>query len=406
MPPPLRTRFDVFGWYDEIRAAGRPVAWCSAFAPAEALLAAGVQPVYPENHAAMLGALAPDRDPAHPYSEAAIAAAEDAGLGFPRLCSYALADLGVLLGGADSPLGALPAPDLLYACDSQCSVVERWGAAVAERAGLPHLVLRAPPLTRADRHAPRELAAFRAQLEEHLAAIARISGVAADEERLRAVVAESARANRLWQRCLELAARRPAPWSMTDAFQAMAPIVLARGSERCTAFYADLLRELEERVRDGVAAVADERVRLLWDAIPIWPRRRWLAGFCAERGAVFAASTYTHSWWFELDPARPLETLVERYAWNTMNRSGRWVLDWTLDLVERFACDGIVCHWNRTCGIWNSYVKRRLPGYARRGVPYTVLHADMVDPRDFDEATIAAQLDGFIEGLRGAGLRA
>jgi hypothetical protein len=52
----LETRFDIFGFYEEIGRSGRPIAWCSAFAPAEVLLAAGVMPVYPENHAAMLGA--------------------------------------------------------------------------------------------------------------------------------------------------------------------------------------------------------------------------------------------------------------------------------------------------------------------------------------------------------------
>ncbi|MBA3939352.1 MAG: hypothetical protein H0X38_18025, partial [Planctomycetes bacterium] len=75
-PGRLATTFDIFAWYDEVRASGRPVAWCSAFAPAEALLAVGVMPVYPENHAAMLGALSEQRDPAAPYARAAIAAAE------------------------------------------------------------------------------------------------------------------------------------------------------------------------------------------------------------------------------------------------------------------------------------------------------------------------------------------
>jgi benzoyl-CoA reductase subunit B len=152
-------------------------------------------------------------------------------------------------------------------------------------------------------------------------------------------------------------------------------------------------------VSDGVSAVPNERVRLVWDAIPIWPRKNWLAKFCAERGASFVASTYTHSWWFEFDATRPLDTLVERYAWNTMNRSGKWVLDWTLGIVRDYAADGIVAHWNKSCGIWNSYVKRRLPGYTAAGVPWMQLDADMVDARQFDEAKVAAQLDAFISGL-------
>src|SRR3954469_21989187 len=97
-PPRLRTVFDIFAWYEQVKRSGRPVAWCSAFAPAEALLALGVIPVYPENHAAMMGALSETRDPSSPYSRAAIAKAESTGWTSPRLCSYALSDLGALAG--------------------------------------------------------------------------------------------------------------------------------------------------------------------------------------------------------------------------------------------------------------------------------------------------------------------
>lgn len=401
--PRLTTRFDIFAWYDDVRQSGMPVAWCSAFAPAEVLLAAGVMPVYPENHAAMLGALSPTRDPQAPYASDAIRRSRTQGHDFPRLCSYAQADIGVLLG-ADSPLGCLPPPDLFYACNSQCSVVERWGDDVQRRCAedgrdVPHYVLRAPPLTRAERHSPAQLAGFRQQIEDHVADICRRFGTTFSSARLAAVTAESAEANRLWQQCLELARERPAPWSMTDAFQAMAPIVIARGTRACTDFYRCLLAELHQRQRDGVAFCPSETVRLLWDAIPIWPRKNWLARFCAERDAVFVTSTYTHSWWFTFPLADPMAEIVERYAWNTMNRSGRWVLDWTLGLVDDYAVDGIVAHWNHSCGIWNSYVKRRLPGYREAGVPHVVLEADMVDADHFDEERVAAQLDAFISDL-------
>jgi benzoyl-CoA reductase/2-hydroxyglutaryl-CoA dehydratase subunit BcrC/BadD/HgdB len=145
--------------------------------------------------------------------------------------------------------------------------------------------------------------------------------------------------------------------------------------------------------------VDPQRVRLVWDAIPIWPRKKWLAEFAAERGAIFVASTYTHSWWFEFDEGNALDSLVRRYAWNTMNRTTKWILEWTLELVRDFRADGIVCHWNESCGIWNSYVKRRLPGYEEARVPHIVIKADMVDARAFDEDAIAEQLSGFIHDL-------
>jgi benzoyl-CoA reductase/2-hydroxyglutaryl-CoA dehydratase subunit BcrC/BadD/HgdB len=400
----LETRFDIFGFYEEIGRSGRPIAWCSAFAPAEVLLAAGVMPVYPENHAAMLGALSPDRDLRRPYSLAAIDRSIASGLKTGPLCSYAMSDIGVLLGDAESPIHGLPGPDLFYACNSQCNVVERWGDEVQRilrerQQEIPHYVWRTPRLTKREEHSAEELDDFRAQLDGHIEDICTRFSTTFSTNRLREVVQESNRANRLWQQCLELSKRVPAPWSVTDAFTAMAPIVIARGLPQATAYYESLHAELSQRVADGVQSVDPQRVRLIWDAIPIWPRKQWLAEFAAERGAIFVASTYTHSWWFDFDQDNALDSLVRRYAWNTMNRTTNWILEWTLDLVRDFRADGIVCHWNESCGIWNSYVKRRLPGYEEAGVPHIVIKADMVDARAFDEQAISEQLSGFIHDL-------
>ena len=217
--------------------------------------------------------------------------------------------------------------------------------------------------------------------------------------RLREVIAESAAANRLWQRCLDTARARPAPWTAWEAFTAMAPIVIARGHPLATDFYRRLLIELEERVAAGYSAVPSERLRLVWDAIPVWPRRNWLANFCAERQTAVVASTYTHSWWFSFDAQAGLDTLVERYAWNTMNLPGQTVLDWTIGIARDFKADGIICHWNRSCGIWNSYVKRRIEGLRAAGFPVYLLEADMVDAQAFDEQRISSGLQSFIDGL-------
>lgn len=404
----LKTKFDIFGFYDEIKRDGMPVAWCSAFAPAEVLLAAGIIPIYPENHAAMLGALAPDRNMDNPYSTRAIDRSVEYGLKAGPLCTYALSDIGVLLGDAPSPLNGLPAPDLFYACDSQCNVVERWGDRVQEifkerNKDIPHYVWRAPKLIKKEAHSQEEIDEFRAQLDGHLDDMCKRLGTTFSELKLRDVVAESNRANKLWQQCLELSKRVPVPWSNTDAFAAMAPIVIARGMPQATAYYEELHAELTQRVQENAQAVPRERVRLLWDAIPIWPRKNWLAKITEEHDAVFVASTYTHSWWFNFDVDNAMDSLVRRYAWNTMNRSTQWLLDWTLDLVRDYKADGIVCHWNASCGIWNSYVKRRLPGYKEAGVPHIVIKADMVDARAFDETVSAEQLGTFIDGLKREG---
>jgi benzoyl-CoA reductase/2-hydroxyglutaryl-CoA dehydratase subunit BcrC/BadD/HgdB len=223
----LETQFDIFSFYDRIKANGMPIAWCSAFAPAEALLAAGIMPVYPENHAAMLGALSPTRDPCKPYSLAAIDRTNAYGLKAPTVCSYALSDIGVLLGDVESPIHGLPGPDLFYACNSQCNVVERWGdqvQAICKERGqdVPHYVLRTPRLTKREEHTVEEKADFRNQMEEHIADICRRFGTTFSETKLREIVAESDKSNRLWQQCLELA-RKSSPEASPNARPTTSP---------------------------------------------------------------------------------------------------------------------------------------------------------------------------------------
>ncbi len=397
----LQTTFDIFAWYDHVRELGKPIIWCSAFAPAEVLLAAGLMPVYPENHAAMLGALSPDRNPNNPWSAQALNASEEAGYGDKFLCSYALSDIGSLLIDNVSPINGLPAPDAFYACTSQCSVVERWGnevqaLAAAQGKEIPHYVLHAPPL-RGEQHTEEELQAFAHQLRGHVRDMCERFSLQYDEARLYEIVRESNAANKLWQECLECAKTLPTPWTSFDAFTAMAPIVIARGTALCTAFYRDLLQELKQRIAEQQQAVPKERVRLLWDAIPIWPRKNWFAQTSAAAGAAFVTSTYTHSWWFHFDEEKPFAAIVERYAWNTMNRSGKWVLDWTKQLVEDYQVQGIVTHWNNSCGIWNSYVKRRLRGFEEAGIPCLRIDADMVDARYFNEEQVQGDLFSFID---------
>jgi len=77
--------------------SGQKMAWITSGAPVEFLYAAGITPLYPENHAAMCGATK--------MADSLCAAAEDAG--FSRdLCSYMRTDLGAIITGT-SPIGGM-----------------------------------------------------------------------------------------------------------------------------------------------------------------------------------------------------------------------------------------------------------------------------------------------------------
>jgi benzoyl-CoA reductase/2-hydroxyglutaryl-CoA dehydratase subunit BcrC/BadD/HgdB len=95
---------------------------------------------------------------------------------------------------------------------------------------------------------------------------------------------------------LDTTVNRPAPMSAFDAFFHLALIVTLRGTRTVVDYYTELLDEMKARVADGIAAVPDERYRLLWDNLPVWYRTRWLSDKFAAHGACLVADTYTSSW--------------------------------------------------------------------------------------------------------------
>ena len=80
-----------------------------------------------------------------------------------------------------------------------------------------------------------------------------------------------------------------------DGFIHMGPIVDMRGDPETTDYYERMLDELDERIRNGVGAIREERYRVLWDNLPIWYKigdfSKWLGGhgtgvggMCIEKG--------------------------------------------------------------------------------------------------------------------------
>lgn len=403
--PKFKTKFDIFKFYDDLKSSGKKIAWVSAFAPAELILSFDIIPVYPENHAAMCGALSESREEDDPYSRELIARAMDEGHTYRNLCSYAVTDIGSFYLEEGSPIKGLPAPDLFYSCNSQCQVVGRWGdvyAKLFEEQGIhmPHLLLDAPKLVRKEEYDEDEITYFKSQMKGHIKVLEEISGKRYDEDRFRQVVRDSNEANLLWQECMDISKHIPSPWSSFDMFQQMAPIVIVRGWPECADYYRQLMDELNERIEKGIWGVPEEQIRLVWDAIPIWPRKNFLAKLFASHNACMVSSTYTHSWVFYFDERDPLDSLARRYAWNTMNRSKKWITDFTFGLVRDFSADGIVMHWNHSCGIWNSYVKMRFSEIESAGVPKLVIYADMVDASYFKEGEVTAQVGQFIESIK------
>ncbi|HOG47270.1 MAG TPA: 2-hydroxyacyl-CoA dehydratase family protein [Anaerolineae bacterium] len=373
------------------RQGGLPVAWVTSGAPVELLRAMDVLPVYPENYAAVCASQG-----AVPLCEAAER------LGYSRdLCAYARISIGAAAIGDDAPFAGLGRPDLLVACNNICGTVVKWFQALAQRFAVPLFILDTPflPDDTINEHA---LAYVAGQLEDLVRWLERRAARRLDRARLADVLALSNETVALWRDIRGLCRAHPSPLSVPDLFVTMAPIVSLRGTPEAVAFYRMLHSEAEQRVRQGVSAVAGERFRLLWDNIAIWPRIYHFFSQFPRRGACFVADTYTGAWDTEVEAGEPLEALARTYLGIFLNHSLAHRAERMAQLIGEYACDGFVMHANRSCKPFSlgQPVARRLVTDAT-GVPGLLFEADMADPRAYAEEAIAARVQAFLEALDG-----
>jgi benzoyl-CoA reductase/2-hydroxyglutaryl-CoA dehydratase subunit BcrC/BadD/HgdB len=366
-----------------------PVAWVTSGFPVEILRPLGFHTVYPENHAAICSV------------KRMVPALSDAAerQGYSRdLCGYARTDLGALATGT-TPVGRLPRPDLLCCCTNICQTVLYWFRELSARWRVPLAIVDTPFLYGEAR--PHDVDFVANQLRAVQEAAERVARRKVDRAAFSESVRMAREAARLWDACLRTGRAHPSPWTGFDTFFHLAPIVAMRGTEECNRYYRLLLDELRDRVARGVGGIADERVRLLWDNLPVWFALRSLATLLAENGFNVVCATYTSAWaeaGLRIDPADPERSSAHAYLNVLLNRDLRYRLSLMKRLCSDFGAAGAILHSDRSCkpySIGQFDLKERLS--AEAGVRTMLLEADHADPRAWSAEQARTRLHAFIE---------
>jgi benzoyl-CoA reductase/2-hydroxyglutaryl-CoA dehydratase subunit BcrC/BadD/HgdB len=384
----LIARHYLEGHYAHLR---RKVAWVTSGAPIEFLKALDYFVLYPENHGAVCGTMR--------VVEEIASQAESAG--YSRdLCSYARTDIGAMLSGK-TPVGKLPRPDLLLACTNICQTVLFWYRVLAHHFQVPLVLIDTPFIyTQVPEHSVNFV---KRQIEEAIAVAERVAGKSLDPQRLQQVALLSRQASELWLEIIQRGQHRPAPISVFDQFIQMAPVVEMRGEAYTVDFYATMLKEVDERIAQGMGVIQNERKRLLWDNLPIWYRLRYLAEYLGGHGVAIVASTYTNAWG-ELanliDTQDQLEGMARTYIYPILNRGAGDKLATMKSMIEKFQLDGAILHSDRSCKPYSmGQIDQRDRLIRECGVPALLLEADHNDPRAYSEGQVESRLDAFIEML-------
>jgi len=300
------------------------------------------------------------------------------------------------------PIGGLPKPDMLVCCNNICGTVLKWYEIQARYFNVPLFILDTPFCH--TEFSPEARVYVKKQIDEYIIFLEEVCATKFDRDRMQVVGGLSIEAQRLWQAVLDTTASKPAPMSAFDAFFHLALIVTLRGTQTVVDYYSMLLDEMNQRIKQGISAVPNEKYRLLWDNLPIWFRTRWLSETFAAHDACLVADTYTSAWCSTLkyiDENNFLESMAEVYTRIYLNIGVDEMAANVIAMIDKYNADGVVMHSNRSCKPYSlgQYDIQKIV-QEKKKVPTLMIEADMVDERFFSEKQIKNRIDAFMEILK------
>ena len=377
------------------RTREKKIAWCTSVGPAELLRAMGFLVHFPENHGAMLGTTRMAAD--------LIPAANAIGYS-PDICSYLTSDIGSYIK-KETPLTKaygiekVPTPDVLVYNTNQCRDVQDWFSWYGKEFQVP--VIGVHTHRGVNSVTDDIVASVQAQMQDLVKPLEEICGREMDISELEHTVGLSRECSELWKKVLDTAASVPSPFTFFDGTIHMGPAVVLRGTREAVDYYELLLNELEQRIKDSVAAVENEKFRIYWEGMPIWGRLRAHSELFAGLQACVLASTYCNSWIFtDFDHRNPFKSMAKAYTELFIVRSDELKEKYIREMIDFFKVDGIIYHDAKTCPN-NSNNRYGMPQRleSRTGIPSLVINGDLNDMRMVSDEQTKTNVEAFIEQL-------
>lgn len=269
------------------KARGELIAWSTSIAPQEFLETMGIYTVYPENHAAGIGARKCSPD----FIE--ISEAEGYSI---DICSYTRVNMGYLRT-PESVAGNIPMPDLIVACNNICNTVIKWYENIARELNVP-MIMFDMPFNQSYDVQPHHVEYIKGQFKEAIRQLEEITGKKFDYKRFSEVMEISSQAAKWWKQAMGYARAIPSPLNGFDIFNYMALIVCMRGKKECVEVFKLLAEEMEERIKNGQGPwkEGEEQFRIMWDGIACWTALGNTYKFLKTHGVNMVGSTYPDSW--------------------------------------------------------------------------------------------------------------
>ncbi|MCD8036970.1 MAG: 2-hydroxyacyl-CoA dehydratase family protein [Clostridiales bacterium] len=392
---------ELLGYYQKMmidqawqaKREGRPVGWSSSIAPPEMCVAMDMALVYPENHAAGIGAKHGALD--------MIEVAERSGYSIDN-CSYSrinLAYMELLKEEAETgitpealkncPGDRLPLPDFVIFCNNICNTLNKWYENLAKELDIPCIIIDVP-FNHTMPVAKHNKAYIADQFRNAISQIEVICGRPFDYDKFREARHQTVRSGRAWKTVANMANYKPSPLSGFDFFNYMALIVCARAYPCAEITFNKLLEELQEKQRNGETAYkGNEKTRIAWEGIAVWPYLGHTLKSLKNQGTIMIGSTYPDLWAFDFDADdETLYSMAEAYSRQYINTNFENRVKVLSDIVINGQCDGVIYHTNRSCKLMIFINSPEIAEAVseKTGTPFVFFDGDQTDPRNFSPA--------------------
>ncbi|MCB8817882.1 2-hydroxyacyl-CoA dehydratase subunit D [Desulfosporosinus shakirovi] len=393
--------------YEEARRAkkeGKLVCWSASVAPSEFCVAMDVAMIYPETHAAGIGARKGALD--------VLEVADEKGYNLDT-CSYARVNLGYMellkqeaLTGKTpeklekSPAARIPLPDFVITCNNICNTLLKWYENLAVELNIPCIIIDVPfnhtmPIPQYAKDYIAE------QFKEAITQLEEICGRKFDYDKFLKVQEQTQRSVAQWNRIASLSGHKPSPLNGFDLFNYMALIVCARSKDYAEITFKKFADELEENLNKGIFAFkGNEQKRVTWEGIAVWPHLGHTFKGLKNLGDIMTGSAYPGLWNLSYTPG-DMSSMAESYTRIYINTCLDNKVKVLSDVISGGKCDGVIYHQNRSCKLM-SFLNVETADMLQKEnhLPYVSFDGDQTDPRNFSPAQFDTRIQALDEMMK------
>ena len=343
--------------------------------------------------------------------------------GYARdLCAYMRNYWGSIVLDKYAWGGEWPKPDFLWTTHICCSHAKWYQVAGELEGGVPYFCVDVSVGPYHER-SERKLNYIVSQMMDGIEWMETVTGRKYDDEKLIQAVYDECRATSLWAEICTLNKAIPAPLDEKTMYSLYVLGTLMKHRKECADFYEKLRDEVKDRVANRIAAVGNERFRVMTDTQPPWAFLE-LWRYLQKYGVVSIGSLYTFGLIgiFEVKADGtwgPRITPQERgIEIETREQALRVLAEWTLSrpewqhfyspelksemmkrIVKEWHVDGVMLHYNRGCEGLSMGIAENKLALKEAGIPVMHFEGNMGDEREFDLERTKAEIAAFLEIL-------